>query len=275
MPSWPSRIPMVALLAFAGCSLMDLDDIDAVPCIEDGDCLYASRAHPDPDGCGSYQCQDGLCVLPSNVEVCNTQDDDCNGLIDDGLGVIASPLSGEVPAIPSALSVATNGASTFVVVGGSEPAGFILSEPGEPASETPLRYASTVAVDEQHPCPTAAGPAACDFSELAVAADPLHLVYAAVNRKGCRDGQLRIGIGSASPDPFSVWLGKTERAQTVDESNIAFGVDLDGNCTGASVGRRGASHPAVATLETTEGGSGALVSWLYAPSGTRRVVRRK
>lgn len=268
MSCWPTRISMIALLAFAGCSLMGLDDIDAVPCIEHADCLYASRAYPDPDGCGSYQCINGECELPSNVELCNYQDDDCNGLIDDGIGVIARPLSGEVPAIPSALAVATNGASTFVVVGGAEPAGFVVPQQGEPSVETPLEYSSTAAVPE-YPCPTSAGPAACDFSELAVAADPLHLVYAAINRQGCRDGQLRIGISNASGEPFSVWLGKTEWAQTAAESDIAFGVDLDGSCTGATVGRRGASRPAVAALETTEGGGGALVSWLYAPSDTQ------
>jgi hypothetical protein len=79
------RHEVAVLLSFMGCSLMGLDDLQPIPCSDDSDCQAASQAFPDPDGCGSYECREHLCVLPSNQEACNNVDDDCNGWINDGI----------------------------------------------------------------------------------------------------------------------------------------------------------------------------------------------
>ena len=257
------RFEVAVLFSFMGCSLMGLDELEPIPCNDDSDCEAASRAFPDPDGCGSYVCSAHLCVLPSNQETCNDEDDDCNGWINDGIARVSGERSGEPPALPTAFAAASDGSATYVAIGGELSEGWIITDEGAVRLENTLQYKSAAGYD-QYPCPTAKSQADCDFSQIAVAADGRNLVYVAINRKGCTRGQLRIGLSSKDDNPFSIWLGKSVGAAA--ESNIAFGVDIDErNCTGASVGQSGASHPAVAVMDTTAGKAGALVSWLFAP----------
>jgi hypothetical protein len=258
------RHEVAVLLSFMGCSLMGLDDLQPIPCSDDSDCQAASQAFPDPDGCGSYECREHLCVLPSNQEACNNVDDDCNGWIDDGIVRVSGARSGEPPAMPNAFAAASDGAVTYVAIGGEIREGWIITDEGAERLGNTLQYESATG-PRGYPCPIAkSSHSDCDFSQIAVAADARNLVYAAINQKGCTRGQLRIGMSSRDDSPFSIWLGKP--AETDDETNIAFGVDMDErNCTGASVGQSGASHPAVAAIDTGSGKAGALVSWLFAP----------
>jgi hypothetical protein len=271
-------VAVAGLLSFAGCSLMGLDEFELVRCREDSDCEVANRANPDPDGCGGYECgEDGVCRLPSNVEICDGEDNDCNGWIDEGIAGIRDvehQFEGGNTDTPFAFATEPSSRATYVVAGGSGARGWVIDGPNLADPATTLSYESTGAEPER-PCPTRTGPVGCSFSEVAVAADEEHLVYATVNRQGCDDGDLRIGLSERRESPFRLWLGKSADARTQDESSIAYGVDVDSDsrCTGASREGQdeagsvlGATRPVVASLDTRPGAPGALAVWLASSS---------
>jgi hypothetical protein len=272
---WLCWLGPVVLLALWSCSLMGLDDFEANPCRDHLDCEGARRR--DPSSCAKYECHDGMCVKRAEKEVCNGEDDDCNGWIDQGVTPSvrgANAVAEHDSSRSVAVATESRSRTTYVVLGGADAEGWIIDGSGLSGSASPLRFNSSSAKQPEQPCPSRNGPVGCAFSEVAVAADDLNLVYAVVNKEGCTAGQLRIGLAHRSASPFSVWLGKTDQASTDDESNIAFGVDVEEVCTGASRGARsgalrptlGATRPAVASLDTREGASGALAVWLAFPS---------
>jgi hypothetical protein len=273
-PHW--FVLLVSALPSLGCSLMGLDDFGAAPCISDADCREAeAQLSPGPSACGAAVCEQetGLCKWQEHHEICNGDDDDCDGLIDEDL-VLPAQVSHDAtlePAIVGYAVTSSERGQTFVamVPDGGTAEGSTLA-PSSPMKE--LRYDSALAPMN---CPKGPEPVAqsdvpsCNFAEVALAADASHLVVASINTIGCTFGQLRVGL-SELKEPFRVRVGKAEGAHTEQESNIAFGVDVDDQgCSGASrnthtTGRssRGATRPAVASLGTEANGRGALLVWL-------------
>jgi hypothetical protein len=252
------------LLPFSGCSLMNLDELDARPCQSDADCAQAQqRFGLDATLCG--HCVDGLCDFQHRTEACNGDDDDCDGAIDEDVAVTPRHVAGvRAPTGPVAFATATLGpAETYAAIGGSTHEGIVIAPDGSVAAPAELRYASAD--------PNIAPPCKdCWFTDLALAVDAEHLVYVTINTHGCGVGQLWIGLADREDAPFTVKLGTPADAEPGARSNIAVGVDVgNDSCSGASIAKRtastaapGARNPAVASIGTTQGAEGALAAWL-------------
>ena len=280
-----SRGALLAWLLVAptllGCSLMSLDDFRQQRCHSNDDCLPAQTAFGNAERCDFYVCRQGACVPQhgTGTETCDGEDDDCNGFIDDGVAVIPRELTGTSSSDAFvAYATSPSGAPTAYVVGGvrsdSEPTrqGTVVRGTDLEQS-TSLVYASAAMAGPGQPCPgntvsAGVGASVCWFDEVALGADQEQLVYATINTAGCSKGQLRVGLALAS-EPFRVWLGSSP-AGTAARSNIEVGVDVGaGSCSGNSVRDEtgavaGARSPAVAVLDASPGGAGALVTWLAA-----------
>lgn len=263
-----------------GCSLMNLDDFSERRCRSDTDCLPAQRSFGDATRCEYYACREGSCVPSPGVEICNHEDDDCDGRIDNGISVLPHEvLDTSSEGVVMASAVSPSGARAYVVGGSDALAqGIVVSST---VTEPPfsLRYASAVADGEhpERPCPvmTSAGVdgSGCRFNDVALAADEEQLVYATINTAGCASGQLRVGLAAASV-PFRIWLGSSALGE-MPRSNVELGIDVgDGQCSGASARGddgepAGARSPAVAILDLSPSAAGGLVTWLaarYSPS---------
>lgn len=276
---------LLATPTWVGCSLMGLDDFRQQHCRSDTDCLRAERAFGDAARCDLYVCQQGACVPQHGSETCDGKDDDCNGLIDDGIAVTPHELTGTSSSgAVVEYAFGPSGAPTAYVVGGvrspgePRPLGTVVNGTVAEQPPVPLVYASAAMAGPGQPCPAntvsaGVGASVCWFDEVALGADQEQLVYATINTAGCGQGQLRVGLAAAS-DPFRVWLGSSAAGEPA-QSNIELGVDVgDGNCSGDSVrdengAAAGARSPAVAVLDASPSGAGALVTWLAADASAK------
>jgi hypothetical protein len=268
-------VGVLATLPFSGCSLLNLDELGARVCQSDLDCAKAQeRAGLDPTLCG--HCVEGLCDFQHRSETCNAADDDCDGSIDEDVAGASRRFTRTTKALDAlAFATASIGpALTYVVASrGLTRRGFVLTEDGSIEQPADLRYDSGLN-NQRYPCPSVdpSGAADCNFEELAIAVDSEHLVYATINTFGCSAGQLRIGLADrdGKESPFTVWLGEANEAEARAKNDISVGVAVraDDPCTGASSADgeppRGARSPAVASIDTVEGGEGALAVWLSA-----------
>ena len=271
---WRGFVTLIAVQPLLGCSLMGLDDFGVAPCRSNDDCDAAeAQLRPGPSACGAAVCQadTGFCAWQEAHEICNGKDDDCDGLIDEGL-VFSTKASGDVSATFAAsadvaYASGAEPAQTFVaVVADGLHEGFTL-EPGAPVNE--LQYDSTAG---PMGCPVLGGEGMCNFAEVALAADARHLVVASINTWGSACGQVRVGLSDID-DPFKVRLGKAAGEQSEEPSNIALGVGIDaGRCTGRDASTAGATRPAVASLGTEANGEGALLLWLAADASSTKAA---
>lgn len=265
-------------LPYTGCSLMNLDEIDARSCTSDLECAAAQlRAGLDATLCG--HCTAGRCDFQHRDESCNGQDDDCDGLIDEDVDVTPRRLTGiDAPSDAVAFATAADGsATTFVAIAGDSRQGFKVAEDGTVSREV-LRYTSGTG-DPDFPCPYLSrsgelGAMKCKFTELALAVDTEHVLYAGINLWGCAEGQLRVGLADRRDDPFNVWLGDPVDASPTSTSKLALGVDVNGSCSGKSLpvdatANPGARGPAMASISTEPGAAGALVAWLGVSAGVK------
>lgn len=266
---------LALVLPLPSCSLMGLDDFGASPCVNDSDCANAKAELWSP-ACGDAICREGLCEWQEGKEICDGKDNDCDGLIDEGLfSAEQTNSSASVGPMDVAYVSSLDRKQTFVAVAGPNGPSEGYALPSLSMNE--LQYVSAA---ESPGCPVPSHDTplgalgTCNFAEVALAADAGHLVVASINTSGCASGQVRVGLSRISDAPFEVWIGKTPGVKSQDECNIRFGVDVDdAGCSGASYGANGngmpalgATRPAVASLDTQVGGVGALVLWLAAPA---------
>jgi len=263
--------------AFGGCTILNLDGFslpncddaaDGNPAYTDGDHLCAAilneeNGFPAADRCRPYACRradDGppSCVLANDVERCDGFDNDCDGLVDEGLqdrfdprAVEADPeffRTGHTGMDLASVSVApgvSNVTVTFTDVDDdawSFARGMLAADfrYGHNDTNQPWpRTTESLTVDQ---CWRQSFPGAgsgiggapefastnCSFASIATdRVQGVGLIAAINTRAGCVDGQLRVGHTTAEePDIFQV-NGPFERSN----SFLGVGLTSDGRCT--------------------------------------------
>lgn len=253
-------------------------DCMAYQCRKDKTGCELSKRDLDDDGVYAAACADGGPVdcddqngnrAPDLDEQCDGVDNDCDLVIDEGLSaangtelITFSESNARVYFSKAAgdLSVSVgNGSASVETID-------IRQTPWEAAA---LAYRSEIEQDKEvsteegidkRKCPRKDSPdlTSCNFTEAVAAAAGSDFIVAAIDTEGCNDGLLRVG----HLEGREVVLRRPP-----EHSNIAYGVDSDGNCTGASraSGTLGVARPAIAARQPERDYPQALVSFVAAP----------
>ena len=251
-------------------------------CAESARCVLR-QDDLDEDGengtaCGGMDCNDdNPLVFPAAVELCDARDNDCDEQVDEGPTSLVqlSPVHEGAEALTSLSHDLTSGAMGWT---DETTQGWLLGDAGpqamtygREANESNLMQPALL-MDGSCPIPDPSSGVAgavlgsdCNFAAvaLATAASP-SLFAAAINTRGCGEGQLRIGHVPSSAAPTVVLRGPRIR------SNSYLGIDIDWSdrsCTGAS---RTSSELGVTNLQIAAQPESARALVVWSAASVRR-----
>jgi hypothetical protein len=240
----------------AGCTLRPRDEdadgyADATSCGAEVDAHMLDCDDTDPD------------ITPNKAEVCDGKDNDCNGIVDDGVMSLANRATREIslPISQHDTNYAlapVNGAGPgplFSIRSGGNAWLIGQSTAGAPLTST-LRYhyACDSDLSDDASCPGPAGPEGCAFDDLALAAAGSRTIAAAVTQAGGTT-RLRIGPVSMRGADTEVELGVGNK----DDYGMRYGVEAETACSCAALD---VDQPVIEALPASgEDAASALVVW--------------
>lgn len=283
----------------ASCSLMGLGEFDIGECTDNSQCqslndaegitetdcmayqcrkdrtgCELSRRDLDDDGVYAAACAEGGAIdcddldgnrSPEQDETCDGVDNDCDLVIDEGVSAPNAEALISFPESNARVYFSSADADLSVSVGNGNASVETIDIRQTLWEATALAYRSEIEQDKEvsteegvdkRKCPRKGSPdlTSCNFTEAVAASSGGNFIVAAIDTEGCNAGLLRVG----HLEGHELVLRRPP-----EHSNIAYGVDSDGNCTGASraSGTLGVAHPAIAAREPEDDYPQALVSF--------------
>ncbi|HEY6728495.1 MAG TPA: putative metal-binding motif-containing protein [Polyangiaceae bacterium] len=287
----------------ASCSLMGLGEFDIGECTNDDQCQSLNDAEGiDETDCMAYQCRkdktgcelrkrdldgDGVYAAacadggpvdcddqdgnrsPELDEECDGVDNDCDLVIDEGLSAGNGDELITFTGANARVYFSKAAGDLSVSVGNGSASVEAIDIRQSPWEASALAYRSEIEQDKEvsteegidkRKCPRLGSPdlTSCNFTEAVAASSGGDFIVAAIDTEGCNDGLLRIGHLEGR---------ELVLRRPPEHSNIAYGVDSDGKCTGASraSGTLGVARPAIAARQPEGDYPQALVGFIAAP----------